>query len=83
MNFLAWIVFGLIAGTLANLLDPHPSSGGFLGSIALGITGSVVGGFVANLLFGLNVTGFNFTSFIIAILGSLLLLFLGRAIKRA
>jgi uncharacterized membrane protein YeaQ/YmgE (transglycosylase-associated protein family) len=83
MNILAWVVFGLIAGTIANLIDPQPSSGGLLGSIVLGILGAVVGGFVANLLFGLNVTGFNFTSFVISVLGSLLLLFIGRAIRRA
>lgn len=81
MNILAWIVFGLIAGSIANLLDPQPSSGGALGSIVLGIIGAVIGGMVANLLFGLSITGFNLTSFVIAVLGSLLLLFLGRAVS--
>jgi uncharacterized membrane protein YeaQ/YmgE (transglycosylase-associated protein family) len=82
MNVLAWIVFGLIAGVIANMVDPRPASGGLLGAIVLGIAGALVGGFLANLIFGLTVTGFNFTSFAIAVLGSLLLLFIGRAFTR-
>lgn len=83
MDVLSWIVFGLIAGVVANILDPQPSSGGALGAIVLGVLGAVVGGFVANLLFGVSVTGFNFTSFIIAVSGSLILLFVSRALRRA
>lgn len=82
MNILAWVVFGLIAGAVANLIDPRPAQGGLLGSIVLGILGALVGGFLANLFFGLEVTGFNFPSFIVAILGSLLLLFLGRSMRK-
>jgi uncharacterized membrane protein YeaQ/YmgE (transglycosylase-associated protein family) len=82
MSVLAWIVFGLIAGIIANMVDPRPASGGLLGAIVLGIAGALVGGFLANLVFGISVTGFNFTSFAIAVLGSLLLLFVGRAFTR-
>lgn len=83
MNILTWIVFGLIAGTIANLIDPRPSAGGILGSIILGIVGAVVGGFLSSLFFGVGVTGFNIESLIIAILGSLLLLFAQRAFFRS
>jgi len=83
MNIILWIVFGLIAGSIANFLDPHPSSGGILGSIVLGIVGAIVGGFIANALFGLDAgAGFNLTSFVVAVLGSLLVLFLFRAFRR-
>lgn len=82
MTILAWILFGGIAGSLANMLDPAKSSGGLLGSIVLGIVGAVVGGFLASTFLGLAVTGFNLQSFIIAVLGSLLLLFLQRAFFR-
>lgn len=80
MDILSWLVFGLIAGVFAELLDPHPASGGILGAIILGILGSLVGGFVGNLVFGIGVTGFNLTSFVVAVAGSLLLLFLSRAL---
>lgn len=83
MEIFGWIVFGLIAGIIANLIDPSPDAGGILGAIVLGILGAVVGGFLANLLLGAQITGFNAPSFIIAILGSLLLLFISRALKSA
>ena len=83
MSFLSWILFGLVVGIVANAIDPSPAKGGILGSILLGIVGAVVGGFLANLIFGINVTGFNVSSFLVAIAGSLLLLFLGRAMRRA
>lgn len=82
MSVLSWIIFGLIAGTLANIIDPRPSSGGIVGAIILGIVGALVGGFLANMLLGIDVTGFNLTSFVVAIAGSLLLLFVGRALRQ-
>lgn len=81
MSTISWIIFGLIAGTVANIIDPRPSSGGVIGAIILGIVGALVGGFLANLVLGLDITGFNLTSFIIAIAGSLLLLYVGRALR--
>lgn len=82
MNILAWILFGLIVGIVANTLDPQPARGGLIGAILLGIVGALIGGFLAELIFGIGVTGFNLTSFLIAIAGSLVLLFIGRAIRR-
>lgn len=83
MNVLSWILFGLIVGIVANAIDPAPNRGGILGSILLGIVGAVVGGFLANLIFGITVTGFNLTSFLVAVAGSLILLLIGRAVRRA
>lgn len=81
MNILAWVFFGLLVGVIANILDPRPSSGGMLGAIVLGIIGALVGGFLSSLLFGVGITGFNFTSFAVAILGSLLVLYIERAFR--
>lgn len=83
MNVLSWTLFGFVVGIVANAIDPSPARGGILGSILLGIVGALVGGFFANLIFGIEVTGFNVTSFLVAIAGSLLLLFLGRAMRKA
>lgn len=82
MSVVSWIIFGLIAGTLANVIDPRPSSGGIVGAVILGIVGALVGGFLVNVLLGIDVTGFNLTSFVVAIAGSLLLLFVGRALRQ-
>jgi uncharacterized membrane protein YeaQ/YmgE (transglycosylase-associated protein family) len=82
MSWLAYIVFGLIAGSIANMIDPRPSRGGILGSIVLGIAGAIVGGWLGEMLFGAGVSGFNFTSFLVAVAGALLLLFIGRMFTR-
>ncbi|MDO8503615.1 MAG: GlsB/YeaQ/YmgE family stress response membrane protein [bacterium] len=82
MTIIYWIVFGLIAGSVANFIEPRPSKGGILGSIALGIVGAVVGGFIGSALFGVDVTGFNLISFILAVVGSLVVLFFVRAMTK-
>lgn len=82
MNIISWILFGLIVGIVAHAIDPYPNGGGLLGSILLGIVGSLVGGFLADIVFGITVTGFNLSSFLVAVAGSLLLLFIGRGIRR-
>ncbi len=81
MNVLAWILLGIIAGSIANLVDPRPSRGGILGSMVLGILGALIGGYLGSLIFGVGVTGFDFSSVIVATLGALLLLFIGRALR--
>ena len=82
MNVLSWILFGLIVGIVANAVDPSSSRGGMLGAMGLGVVGAIVGGFLANFALGITVTGFNVTSFLIAIGGSLLLLFVGRVLRK-
>lgn len=77
MSILYWIIFGLIAGSIANFIAPS-SQGGIVGSIVLGIVGAVVGGYLGQRFFAVGVTGFNVMSFVVAVAGSLLVLFLGR-----
>ncbi|MGH9155254.1 MAG: GlsB/YeaQ/YmgE family stress response membrane protein [Acidimicrobiales bacterium] len=47
---LSLILLGLIAGFLARALLPGRDSMGFWGTVVLGIVGSFVGGFLADLL---------------------------------
>lgn len=82
MGILTWIIFGLIAGVIAKLIMPGKDPGGFIITILLGIAGALIGGFIGSLL-GLGpVSGFNLGSFVIAILGAILLLGLYRVIKK-
>ncbi len=82
MTIFYWIIFGLVAGSIANYLSPS-STGGIVGSIILGIVGAVVGGYLGERFFGVGVTGFNVMSFAVAIAGSLLVLFIGRLLARS
>ena len=75
MGILAWIVFGAIAGFLANLI--MGTREGLVMMIVLGIVGAVVGGWVAgpSFLNIANVTGVNLTSIIVAVVGALIVIF--------
>lgn len=75
MSIIYWIIFGLIAGVIASFIMPGVK-GGIIGLIILGIIGAVVGGYLGQMFFGVSVTGFNLTSFIVAVAGSILVLFL-------
>jgi uncharacterized membrane protein YeaQ/YmgE (transglycosylase-associated protein family) len=83
MSILYWIVFGLIAGSIANFIDPKPAYGGILGSMVLGIVGAIVGGWIGSTFLGVGVSGFDLSSFVVAVLGSLLVLWIGRMFMRS
>ena len=82
MSWIIWIVLGLIAGIIAKFIMPGRDPGGFIVTIILGIVGALVGGFISTKLGFGDVTGFNLPSIIIAVLGSMLLLFIYRMVKR-
>lgn len=51
MSIIGWLILGLVAGGLARLLVPGRDPMGWLGTMLLGLAGSLVGGFLADLLF--------------------------------
>jgi|SRR5690606_8784949 len=82
MGILAWIVFGLIAGVIAKMIMPGKDPGGLIITIILGILGAVFGGLIGSALGFGSVSGFDFRSFVIAVIGALLLLWIYRVAKR-
>lgn len=82
MGILAWIIFGLIAGALAKLIMPGNQGMGWLMTIILGIVGAMVGGWLGSMIFGVDVTGFNISSFFVAVGGAILVLFIFGAATR-
>jgi uncharacterized membrane protein YeaQ/YmgE (transglycosylase-associated protein family) len=80
MSIIAWIVLGLIAGFIGSKIVGGRGQGFFL-DIALGIVGALVGGFIATSIFGWEgITGFNFSSLILAIAGSVIVLVIYHAV---
>ena len=75
------IIVGLIAGALARLIMPGKDPMGILMTIVLGIAGSFVGGFIADLIWRDSGTGFHPGGLILSILGALLLLWIWRLIR--
>jgi uncharacterized membrane protein YeaQ/YmgE (transglycosylase-associated protein family) len=80
MNWIGWIILGGLAGWVANMVMKE--EGGLLKNIIIGIIGGVVGGGIVELMGGSGVNGFNLYSFIVAVLGAVVLLWIVRAIKK-
>ncbi|MBX6315485.1 MAG: GlsB/YeaQ/YmgE family stress response membrane protein [Isosphaeraceae bacterium] len=75
-SVIGWIIFGLIAGAIARLLHPGPDTMGWVGTILLGIAGSLVGGAIAWLLH-LGTQPYEPGHWILSIIGAIVLLALG------
>ncbi|EOK6031634.1 GlsB/YeaQ/YmgE family stress response membrane protein [Salmonella enterica subsp. enterica serovar Kentucky] len=83
MGIIAWIVFGLIAGVIAKLLMPGRDGGGFILTCILGIVGAVVGGWLATMFgIGGSISGFNLHSFLVAVVGAIVVLVIFRLMRR-
>jgi uncharacterized membrane protein YeaQ/YmgE (transglycosylase-associated protein family) len=78
LAILGWILFGLIVGVIAKLLMPGHDPGGILVTIALGIVGAVVAGFIGRTL-GLYGAGEG-AGYIMATLGAVAVLCLYRLV---
>jgi uncharacterized membrane protein YeaQ/YmgE (transglycosylase-associated protein family) len=77
MGIIAWIVLGLGAGLLANLLIPGKRSQGLILTCVIGIVGALAGGWVATQIFHLHhpLQGlFNASTWLTAIAGAAVLL---------
>jgi uncharacterized membrane protein YeaQ/YmgE (transglycosylase-associated protein family) len=83
MGIVAWIVLGLIAGAIAKALMPGRDPGGIIVTILIGIVGAFLGGFLGNLITGSGLNGFTLWSIVLAIVGSVILLWIYRAATRS
>lgn len=83
MNILLWIVLGLVAGWLASMFMGTDAKQGALGDIVLGIVGALVGGFLMSLLGAPGVTGFNLWSVLVSFVGAVVLIWIGRMLKKS
>ena len=84
MSIIAWIVLGLLAGLIAKRIMPGEERVGFILTTLLGIAGALVGGFLATALgFGDPIDEFfDISTWIGAIVGALIILFIWNAISR-
>jgi len=77
---LGWAILGLLAGAIASLLMGRRGAG-CISNIILGLIGAAVGGFVVNRLinpsFSYESSSF-WPSLVVATLGAMMLIFLGR-----
>ena len=81
INILTWLILGAVAGAIASWLT-H-SSNSLVMDIILGIVGAVVGGLVMNLFGQSSVSGLNLYSFVVAIIGSVIVVSIGKFVRKA
>jgi uncharacterized membrane protein YeaQ/YmgE (transglycosylase-associated protein family) len=75
VGIVSWVLWGLVVGAVARLLMPGRQPVGLLWTIVLGILGAVAGGFVATEVLDVaDSDEFDFGSFLIAVAGSVVLL---------
>lgn len=79
MGIILWIVFGALAGWIAsNIMKSNAST---MSDIILGIVGAVVGGFLMGMMGQSGVTGFNLYSMIVAVIGAIVVIYVGRMLR--
>ena len=76
MGIIAWIILGLGAGLIANMLIPGRRSQGLILTCVIGIVGALLGGWLATKLFHIHsLQGFfNVSTWLTAIIGAAVLL---------
>lgn len=82
MSFLAWIVLGLIAGFVGSKIVNKRGEGVML-DIILGIIGALVGGWIFSAFGARGVSELNLYSLLVAVIGSVIVLVVYHAIRRA
>ncbi len=82
MTMLTWIIFGALAGWIASLIMKTDAQMGWLLNIVVGIVGAFIGGFIMSFFGQPGVTGFNIYSVIVAILGSVVALWIANMFHR-
>jgi uncharacterized membrane protein YeaQ/YmgE (transglycosylase-associated protein family) len=82
VGIIAWLVLGLIAGVVAKMAMPGKDPGGLIVTIAIGIAGAFIGGFLWNWYSGDEGYGdLSFGGVLIAIAGAMILLFVYRKVS--
>lgn len=81
MGFFGTLIVGLIAGLLASWLMKAKT--GLWVDLVLGVVGAFVGGLIASLITGVGLSGgINLYNIIVALIGSIIVIFVYRLIKR-
>lgn len=77
-NVLIWIVLGGVSGWVASII--MKTEQGLVADIIVGIIGALVGGWVFNQFGEAGVSGLNWWSFLVAIVGAMIVLLIYRLV---
>jgi uncharacterized membrane protein YeaQ/YmgE (transglycosylase-associated protein family) len=83
VGIIGWIFFGLLAGAVARALTPGRQEIGCFGTLAVGVVGALLGGFLGEAVFDTDVRfAWDLKPFLLAVAGSIVLLLGLRALSR-
>jgi uncharacterized membrane protein YeaQ/YmgE (transglycosylase-associated protein family) len=82
MGIIAFLILGLLAGVIAKALMPGDDPGGIIVTMLIGVVGAIGGGFLAAALFDAHPLDdfFDISTWLTAIVGSVVLLAIYRAV---
>ncbi len=83
MGIILWIIFGALVGWVASLIMKTDAQQGAVLNIVIGIIGAVIGGSIMSFFGESGVSGFNLYSFMVALLGAVVLIYLIRLLRHS
>ena len=82
LDVIQWIVLGLVAGFIGSKIVNRRGEGVLL-DVILGVFGAVSGGWIFRAMGTAGATGFNLWSLLVAVVGAVVLLLIGHAVRRS
>ena len=82
MGIILWIIFGALVGWIASIIMNTDAQQGAFMNIVVGIVGALIGGYIMSLLGKSGVSGFNLYSFLVALLGAVVLIAIVKMLRR-
>ena len=82
MGIIAWLILGAFSGWIASIIMGKNASMGAIANIVTGIIGAFIGGVVFNFFGAQRVTGFNFHSVLVSVVGACILLWILNKISK-
>lgn len=81
MGIILWIVFGALVGWIASMLMGTDDNQGMILNVVVGIIGAFLGGWLMSFIGKTGITGFNLYSFLVALVGAIVLIFVVRLFR--
>ena len=74
MGIILWIIFGALVGWIASIIMSTDEQQGVILNVVVGIVGAIIGGWLMSFFGESGVSGFNLYSFIVALVGAVVLI---------
>lgn len=74
MGIIGWIILGGLAGWIASKIMGTDAEQGVVMNVIVGIVGAFIGGFIMSFITGETDFGFTIGTFLVALLGAIVLL---------